>query len=124
MKVVTKKARWLPKPEGHDYDAAADYLGLLYGTLKVSEIVDALKEASMVEFCAKDIFRASQLEMLPTSNSHVQKDLAKLGKGKPLSPIQLYRDEPHNKLLIADGYHRLCAIYGINENAKIPCKLV
>ena len=123
MKRAIKHIRWLAEPEAHDYDAAASYLALLYAPLKVTKIVNGLKSASMAEFCAKDIFRASQLPMLPATNFHVQKDLMKLTKGKPLSPILLFRDEPHNKLIIADGYHRLCTVYGINENAMIPCKL-
>jgi hypothetical protein len=27
-------------------------------------------------------------------------------------------------LSIADGYHRICASYTIDENADIPCRLV
>ena len=123
MKAAIKSIRWLTEPEVHDYEAAASYLALLYAPLKVAEMVKGLKAASMAEFCAKDISRASQLAMLPATNFHVQKDLTKLAKGKQLSPILLFRDEPHNKLIIADGYHRLCTVYGINENAMIPCKL-
>jgi hypothetical protein len=26
--------------------------------------------------------------------------------------------------IIADGYHRLCAVYSLNEDALIPCKIV
>jgi hypothetical protein len=25
--------------------------------------------------------------------------------------------------IIADGYHRLCAVYSLDENAVIPCKI-
>ena len=28
------------------------------------------------------------------------------------------------KVVIADGYHRLCAVYGFDEDAWIPCKIV
>jgi hypothetical protein len=27
-------------------------------------------------------------------------------------------------LIIADGYHRLCAVYKFDEDAVIPCKIV
>jgi hypothetical protein len=27
-------------------------------------------------------------------------------------------------VIIADGYHRLCAVYSIDEDAVIPCKIV
>ena len=39
-----------------------------------------------------------------------------------LSPILLVRSE--NKLIIADGYHRLCAIYYLSEDLEVPCRIV
>jgi hypothetical protein len=27
-------------------------------------------------------------------------------------------------VIIADGYHRLCAVYSVDEDALIPCKIV
>ncbi|OXC78557.1 hypothetical protein BSU04_11230 [Caballeronia sordidicola] len=36
----------------------------------------------------------------------------------------LFRDTNHAKLIIADGYHRLCAVYTFDEDAMIPCKIV
>jgi hypothetical protein len=27
-------------------------------------------------------------------------------------------------LTVADGYHRICASYALDENADIPCRLV
>jgi hypothetical protein len=29
-----------------------------------------------------------------------------------------------SKLVIADGYHRLCSVYQFDEDAWIPCKIV
>ena len=80
--------------------------------------------ASVVQFKAKDIFRASQLSLLGVSNSHVEKDRKKIRKGKSLSPLLLVRDEHNGKVVIADGYHRLCAIYEFDEDAWIRCKIV
>jgi hypothetical protein len=34
------------------------------------------------------------------------------------------RDKKIGKVVIADGYHRLCAIYSFNEEALIQCKIV
>lgn len=45
-------------------------------------------------------------------------------KEKPLSPLLLLRDQQNGKVVIADGYHRLCAIYALNEDALIPCKII
>jgi hypothetical protein len=36
----------------------------------------------------------------------------------------LVRDKSNGKVVIADGYHRLCAVYGFDEDAVIPCKIV
>jgi hypothetical protein len=34
------------------------------------------------------------------------------------------RDEQNGKAVIADGYHRLCAVYGFDEDAWIHCKII
>ena len=112
---------WLPEPEELNYPAALSYLSLLFRDS--SQIVEKLKKASVTQFKAKDIFRASGLSLLGISNSHVQKDLTKIAAGKPLSPILLVRREGE-KVIIADGYHRICAVYSLNEDALIPCKIV
>ena len=83
-----------------------------------------LKSAEMTEFAAKDIFRASGLSLLGVSNSHVEKDIARIARNEKLSPLLLYRDKANGKLIIADGYHRLCAVYKFDEDAMIPCKIV
>jgi hypothetical protein len=43
---------------------------------------------------------------------------------KVISPILLIRDIRTNKVIIADGYHRTCALYHYDEEAWIPCKIV
>ena len=48
----------------------------------------------------------------------VQNTLDELGCG-----YNLVRDAAHGKLIIADGYHRLCAIYSFDEDAVVPCKI-
>jgi hypothetical protein len=34
------------------------------------------------------------------------------------------RDEANAKVVIADGYHRLCAVYGCDEDALVPWRIV
>ncbi len=87
-------------------------------------VVAALKVAPMCSFKAKDIFRASGLSLLGVSNSHVEKNREKVASGKALSPLLLVRDGTNARVVVADGYHRLCAVYGIDEDALIPCKIV
>jgi hypothetical protein len=57
------------------------------------------------------------------SNTHVDKDKKKIESGKELSPLLLVRDPANAKVVIADGYHRLCAVYSYDEDAVIPCKI-
>jgi len=120
----TRTVQWLPEVEAHDYPAAASYLALLHPEPRVAELIAALEAAPLTQFKAKDLFRASALSLLGTSNSHVEKDRKKIRKAVSLSPLLLVRDEVHGKVVIADGYHRLCAVYGFDEDAWIPCKIV
>ena len=115
--------KWLSEPEDHDYPASLSYLSLLYDEATAAMLVEKLKRAAMSAFKAKDIFRASDLSLLGVSNSHVEKDQQKLKKGHELSPLLLVRDPTNGKVVIADGYHRLCAVYSYDEDAVIPCKI-
>ena len=118
------KIKWLSKPEEHDYPAALSYLSLIYNAKKAVAFVSKLKRAPIAEFKAKDIFRASKLPLLGISNERFKRDEKKIQTGKELSPILLVRDQTNGKVIIADGYHRLCAVYSHNEDAVIPCKIV
>ena len=118
---MSKSIEWLPEPAETNYPAALSYLSLIFS--HSLELVEQLKKAPVTEFKAKDVFRASGLSLLGVSNSHVQKDLAKISAGKPLSPILLVRREGE-KVVVADGYHRMCAVYSLDEDALIPCKIV
>jgi len=116
--------KWLAIPEEHDYPAAESYLSIIYDTKTTTSFSQKLKAAHMSNFHAKDIFRASGLSLLGVSNSHVKTDQKKVLDGKSLSPLLLVRDSANGKVVIADGYHRLCAVYGFDEDAMIPCKIV
>ncbi|HLZ10250.1 MAG TPA: hypothetical protein VKT80_16795 [Chloroflexota bacterium] len=117
---------WKANPEEHDFLAAADYLELLLPGEDVSRVVAALKKAETVQKKAKDLSRACRLPLLPADNSHVAQDLNKVKKGARLSPVLLVRGQLGSNvaLTIADGYHRICASYLINEDADIPCRLI
>lgn len=117
------KIKWLRDVEEHDYVAAESYLNLIYRKKDVTRMVARLKDTSVVRFKAKDIFRASRLSLLGVSNSHVEKDRKKIRAGQSLSPLLLLRDELHGNVVIADGYHRLCAIYGFDEDAWIYARI-
>lgn len=121
---------WKDEPDEHDYPAAYDYLTLLTAEPAADRLVALLKVANLTQRKAKDILRASRLPLLPEDNVHVAKDLAKVKDGKALSPVLLVRGHTHEDLhtgdglVIADGYHRVCASHHLDENTDIPCKLV
>ena len=119
-----KKVKWMSKPEGHDYPAAESYLNLIIEPSITKLIVKRLQDAEMTSFKAKDIFRASKLSLLGVSNSHVKKNQKKINNGETMSPLLLVRDNSTKTVIVADGYHRLCAVYGYNEDIDIPCKIV
>jgi disulfide oxidoreductase YuzD len=115
---------WLDEPEEHDYPAAESYLSLLFDEKIAASMAGRLRKASISSFKAKDVFRASGLSLLGISNSHVEKDRKKILQGKQLSPLLLVRDKENAKVIVADGYHRMCSVYSFNEDAVIPCKIV
>jgi hypothetical protein len=116
--------KWLADIEDHDYPAAGSYLSLLYDKAAAAKYVEQLRNAPLSKFKAKDIFRASGLSLSGISNSHVEHDREKIRAGKSLSPLLLVRNADHQKVTIADGYHRMCAVYSFDEDALIPCKIV
>ena len=116
--------KWLADPQDHDYPAAGAYLSLLYDELAAAQYVEQLRQAPMSKFKARDIFRASGLSLLGISNSRVEHDRKKVLAGQSLSPLLLVRATSNQKVIIADGYHRMCAVYSFDEDALIPCKIV
>lgn len=121
------KVTWMNKPEDHDYDAARDYLSLLWGSMRGAAYAEDLRNQNgrTKIFKAKDIIRASKEALLPADNKHVAKDIDKVKDGKPLSPVLLIAGS-FNKhpLVIADGYHRVCASYLLDENEEVPAVIV
>lgn len=120
------KVTWLDQPEEHDYPAAADYLTLLCDPAQAQRLADQLKAAPAWEAKAKDIARASQLPLLPADDPHVASDLAKIRRGKALSPVLLVRGDlaRGTPLVIADGFHRVCAVHLVEPNTVVPARIV
>lgn len=116
---------WKNDPDQHDYPAAGSYLSLLLTADAVTSVLAALEAAPIVTQKAKDILRAAQLGLLPENDAHVAEDLDKVKHGQPLSPILLLRGHFASAvpLQIADGYHRVCASYYVDENTDIPCRI-
>ena len=120
------KEHWKVEPDEHDYPAASSYLGMLMPADSADRLVGELRSAGLIHQKAKDILRASRLDLLPVDNVHVAKDLARVRAGQKLSPVLLVRGNltADVALTVADGYHRVCASYHLDEDADIPCRLV
>ena len=122
--MAKKEIQWLNEPRDTNYPAAQSYLTLCFPEKKAKSFVKKLKAAPMMTFMAKDIFRASRLNLLGLKNKHVDENMDKIENGEELSPILPIRDSLSNRAIIADGYHRLSAVYALSEDADIPCKIV
>jgi len=120
----TGAIRWLDKPAEHDYPAAASYLTLIFPPKIAEALVGELKQSPISCFKARDIVRASGLSLVGVSNSRVEKHRQKIMRGENLSPLLLVRNPPTACVIVADGYHRLCSIYGVDEDALIRCQIV
>ncbi len=122
--MTTYTINWMKDVKAGNYPAALSYLSLIYDVRVAEYTVDQLKEAPIVKFKAKDIFRASGLPKLGSDNFHVAKTIHKIKHGEEISPLLLVRDPIHGKVIIADGYHRMCGLYTFNEDVDIHCKIV
>jgi len=116
---------WQLEPDAHDFPAAGTYLSLICDATVVEKLVALLQVAPSSIYQAKDLLRASGLALLDKNNAHVEKDLDKVKSGRLLSPVLLVRGNfaKRRPLVVADGYHRICASYWLDENARIPCRV-
>ena len=117
---------WLTAPEQHDYPAARSYLALLLSPKEIDDVIARFSKAEITFFKAKDIFRASKFKALRLENRHVARDLKKIKNGESLSPLLLIRGNllTNTRLTIADGYHRACAAYLLDEDVEVACQII
>ncbi|MEV7680948.1 hypothetical protein AB0O64_20720 [Streptomyces sp. NPDC088341] len=125
---MAKKATvtWAGEPAAHDYPAAESYLRLLVSPDMAEVLTSLLSQASTVTHPAKDLLRAARLPLLAVDDPEVAKDVKKSADGVSLSPVLLVRGDlgTGRFLQIADGYHRVCASYHLNEDTGVPCRIV
>lgn len=90
------------------------------------KLIERLDKADPIEHAGKGILRAAGLPALSSEDPHVHKDLKDTQKGEALPPVLLIRGDlkKAHPLIIADGYHRVCASYILDENSPISCRLV
>jgi hypothetical protein len=102
------------------------YLSLIVPVAKAEKLVQALRKAPLSKHAAKDLLRASKQPMLPRDEAHVNEDLKRIHKGKQVVPVLLVRGDMTQDIpmIVADGYHRICAVCFYEESAPIVCRLV
>lgn len=118
---MDQEIKWLDDVALHDYASALAYLTLKLGEKDAKKLVRALRGVGIKHFRANDILRAASLSPAPRDDPKVLKDRDKMVSGQPLSPILLV-NLPVG-VDIADGYHRVSAVYYENPDEKIPCHL-
>lgn len=118
--------RWLSVPTEDDYPAAACFLNLMARSTQIDLLTALLSHAPTVHQAAKDILRAAGLALLPMDDPEVAKDMQRVADGVALWPILLVRGDiaSGRKLVIADGYHRVCTGYHFTEVSEIPYRIV
>ena len=93
--------------------AGRRYLELLFAP--PSARAGAFSQAASVHsFAAKDVLRASELQLLPAKDPDVARQLKKVDKEVAFSPLPLVREPGHARLVVADGFHRLCAVIHVD----------
>jgi hypothetical protein len=78
---------WKKKAEAEDYAGARSFLSLIFSDAKAKKLLAALHKAKNIEYAAKDLLRASNLPLLPRDEPHVDEDLKRIHKSKPLAPL-------------------------------------
>jgi hypothetical protein len=119
------KVEWLAQPEAKDYAAARSYLSLLVPADSLDMLIHELSQAQEGSWRAKDILRAAHLPLLSKAkSSEVAEKLGHINSAVALSPILLVCLRNDVVLQIADGYHRTCAAYIIDEDTLVPGRLL
>ncbi len=119
-----QKVLWRKEAAEKNIHNAEEFLRLTFSKSDADEAAKKFKEhKDRIEFFkAKDILRSSGHELLPDTDPEVKEKLERIKNKIELNPILLVRDK--HTLYIADGYHRVCASYHIDEAADVASILI
>ncbi len=116
------KIAWSSKPDKNDYPAAERYLCLLLEPKEAADLAANLRKAPLTRQVARDILRAAAISTIGVSDSDEERD--KILAGEEVSPLLLVRHKDTGRVIVADGFHRLCTVFKIDQRAMVPCKIV
>jgi hypothetical protein len=93
------------------------------GSFRTVCLVRALQKTRPSEHAATDLLRAAQLPLLPRDETHVDEDLKRIDKGKPLPHVLLIRGDVGRvvSLLSPTDTIGLCAVIHLRRDR--PCLL-
>lgn len=116
---------WANDPSDSDYDGAESFLSLEFPAMVAKHLASQMRYAPRLMFAVKDILRQSKLPLLDASDSQVQKVIGKVKGGDRISPVLLLRGDFRKgwPLIIADGYHRVCAAYHLGDDTMVRCHI-
>jgi hypothetical protein len=102
---------WLAQPDSHVFPAVTPNRSLVFDAPLATKLVKWLTMAAVACCTTKDLFRAWRLSLLGGNIAPVANDLRTLAGGGKRSQLLLVRDPVNTTVMIAAGYHRLCAVF-------------
>ncbi len=119
--MMTPQILWHTKLKDEHITAALEYLDLIFSShdLEKAKLLIEKHKHDITMHKAKDILRASNTPPLAATDGEVMDHLKKIHAGKPLHPVILVSKVQHERLEIADGYHRISACYSIDDAAEV-----
>lgn len=114
---------WRPRkhPQEHGLEAAYNFLALELSHRAARWARDPAMWGENWEARANDVLRAAHLPALPITDPGVHKNVLKLMGGYKLEPVLLVNWSDRPGLLIADGYHRVSAVYLLSPDLMVSC---
>jgi hypothetical protein len=122
-KEQTPSITWQDDAPPSDYEAAGHYLSLVDVQKNIDKALADLKAGAIVEYKATDLLRAAQLAVPKSDDRPTREQIKKIKRGEPVSPVLLVRAPALKKVIVADGFHRICAAYRIDPDVVLHCKL-
>ena len=122
-KQQTPSITWQDDAPPSDYEAAGHYLTLVDVQKNIDKALADLKAGTIVEYKATDLLRAAQLVVPKADDRPTREQIKKIKRGEPVSPVLLVRVPALKKVIVADGFHRICAAYRIDPDVVLHCKL-
>ena len=102
--------------------AGQQYLTLHVSTVDTIGVKDLWIKTDDTLYYPDDILRAAELKELPIAHPKVRAMMEHMERGHVLDHILLVR--MHGRLIVARGYHLLCALRFFDRTAQARCRIV